>query len=175
MDEELFQLKCEEIRKQFVNTFHLETIHSVHCFLPILKQKEINTWLLIESLRTLKPGIHIVVSVSIPQTHELHHYLLEEHTQLEENRWGIPEPTGGREVDPQEIDMVLLPLLAYDKRGHRVGYGKGFYDRFLAKCRQDVVSVGLCFEQPVDDIEGIHEYDYQMDYCVTPEKVWRFE
>jgi 5-formyltetrahydrofolate cyclo-ligase len=175
MDEETFELKCEQIRKQFVNAFHLEKINSVHCFLPILKQKEINTWLIIESLRKIKPEIHIVVSVSIPETHELHHYLLEEKTTLIENRWGIPEPSGGKEVDPQEIDLVLMPLLAFDEQGHRVGYGKGFYDRFLAKCREDVVSVGLSFEEPVPYIEGTHEYDYKMDYCVTPQKVWRFD
>lgn len=70
--------------------------------------------------------------------------------------------------------MVLIPLLAFDKKGYRVGYGKGFYDRFLADCRPDVVKVGLSVFEPIDEIADLNEFDIKMDFCITPNRVWQF-
>lgn len=70
--------------------------------------------------------------------------------------------------------MVLIPLLAFDKNGYRVGYGKGFYDRFLAECRPDVVKVGLSVFEPIDEITDLNEFDIKMDFCITPNRVWQF-
>jgi 5-formyltetrahydrofolate cyclo-ligase len=70
--------------------------------------------------------------------------------------------------------MILLPLLAFDEKGYRVGYGKGFYDRYLSRCRLDILKVGLSMEAPMAEIGDTDAYDMRMDYCVTPEKVWEF-
>ncbi len=72
------------------------------------------------------------------------------------------------------IDWVLVPLLAFDRRGHRVGYGKGFYDRFLAGCRSDARKIGLSLFAPVVAIDDIGSQDVALDAVVTPDRVWTF-
>ena len=102
------------------------------------------------------------------------HFLLTENTRFIKNDYGIPEPVNGLEVPVSKIDVVFVPLLAYDKKGNRVGYGKGFYDRFLKKCRPDVIKIGLSFFEPEEQIEDISLDDVKLDFCVTPYGVYGF-
>jgi 5-formyltetrahydrofolate cyclo-ligase len=101
-------------------------------------------------------------------------YPLDETTELVLSPWGIPEPAAGEPVAPEAIDWIVVPLLACDRRGYRVGYGKGFYDRYLARCRPDVRKVGLSAFDPVPDIADAGPLDVRLDYCVTPGQVWDF-
>jgi 5-formyltetrahydrofolate cyclo-ligase len=102
------------------------------------------------------------------------HYLHEEDMYFEINQYGIPEPVGGSEIMPEELDMVFVPLLGFDLQGNRVGYGKGYYDRFLSKCKDDVIKVGLSFLSPIDCIEDVDFFDKKLDFCITPERVYAF-
>ena len=77
--------------------------------------------------------------------HQLKHFLLTDNTLIKKNKWNVPEPVDGFEIDANKIDVVFIPLLAFDDQGHRVGYGKGYYDAFLASCKPDVIKVGLSF------------------------------
>jgi 5-formyltetrahydrofolate cyclo-ligase len=95
-------------------------------------------------------------------------------TEYKLNRYGIAEPVGGERIDPGQIDMVLLPLLCFDRKGYRVGYGKGYYDRFLARCSADVVKIGFSYFEPIDEISDVHMNDIRMDHCVTPENIYTF-
>lgn len=72
------------------------------------------------------------------------------------------------------LDAVLVPLIAFDARGFRVGYGKGFYDRFLKTCRADCLKIGLSLFPPVEKIADTADFDVKLDACATPEKIWRF-
>jgi 5-formyltetrahydrofolate cyclo-ligase len=149
---------------------------TIHVFLPLRDKNEIDTWQIIDNLRRSSPAVHIIAPRVIPETYQMHHFLLTEHTTLVENRWRIPEPdpVSGTEVSAESIDIVLLPLLAFDTAGYRVGYGGGFYDRFLQECRSETLKVGLSFFDPVDQIEDIDAYDVRMDFCVTPDRVWQW-
>jgi 5-formyltetrahydrofolate cyclo-ligase len=93
---------------------------------------------------------------------------------LRKNSWGIPEPDQGIEVPAGQLEVVFIPLLAWDKRGHRVGYGKGFYDNFLSACKPEVIKIGLSLFEAVEAIEGIRPEDIPMDYCVHPEGITAF-
>jgi 5-formyltetrahydrofolate cyclo-ligase len=82
---------------------------------------------------------------------------------------GALEPAGGEPVRPEEIDVVVVPGLAFDRRGHRVGYGGGFYDRFLGRLRPDALTVGICFSiQLVDEVPH-GRGDLPVDLVVTEE------
>ena len=73
-------------------------------------------------------------------------------------------------MHPSEVDVVLVPGLAFDEGGHRVGYGRGFYDRFLALCRPDCLKVGLSYFEPISQITDIHAGDIRLDLLITPER-----
>jgi 5-formyltetrahydrofolate cyclo-ligase len=95
-------------------------------------------------------------------------------TTFTKNRFNIFEPDGNEVIDPQLIDAVFVPLLAFDSRGYRVGYGKGYYDRYLAGCAQDVVKLGFSYFEAIDMIEDINEFDVPLNYCITPMRVYEF-
>jgi 5-formyltetrahydrofolate cyclo-ligase len=167
------QEKSRKIRQNFFNHFELEAIKTLHVFLPMVKKKEINTWMIIQSLFENYPHITAVVSKSIFETCQMESYILERYTKIVENQRGIPEPINATAGADEKIDMILLPLLCFDQRGFRVGYGKGFYDRFLVKCRSNVIKIGLSLFEPVDKIEDVNEYDVKMDFCVMSDGVWK--
>ncbi len=102
------------------------------------------------------------------------HLLLTDNTKLEVNRWGIPEPTDGIPIPESKIDVVFVPSLAFDDNGNRVGYGKGFYDKFLSQCNPETIKIGLSFFAPEKEIEGVMSTDIKLDYCVTPLKIYSF-
>ena len=68
----------------------------------------------------------------------------------------------------------MIPLLVFDVSGHRVGYGKGYYDLFLSKCRNDCVKVGLSMVPPVELISEVEPTDVKMDYCISPKGLHTF-
>ena len=144
-----------------------------HIFLPITEHKEVDTEFLLQVLAGKDK--EIVVSKSNFETRKMTHYLLTDNTKFMKNEYNIPEPVDGIEVPSTKIDVVFVPLLAFDKKGHRVGYGKGFYDNFLRECREDVVKIGVSFFEPEEEIIDVFESDVKLDFCITPEKVFEFK
>jgi len=175
---DLTQTEAEEkslsIAIQTVDSLKDENFRTLHVFLPQRNKNEIDTWKIISILRHAFPDVNIAAPYIIPGTREMEHYILNTDTILIENRWGIPEPDPftAQKVLSQDLDVILIPLLAFDKSGYRVGYGGGYYDRFLAQCRTDTLKIGLSFFEPVEMIEDKNEFDIRMDVCITPEKLW---
>lgn len=163
-----------QIADLFFQNFPLKGTETIHVFLPILKNREINTWLIIHKIWRECPGCKIAVPVTKPKATNLEHFLLTPQTELTESNWGITEPVNAQPIAETEIDIVLLPLLAFDLKGHRVGYGKGYYDRFLQKCRPDLLKIGVSLLAPLPEIKGIHDGDKALDFCLTPEKQYQF-
>ncbi|MDI5893972.1 5-formyltetrahydrofolate cyclo-ligase [Flavobacterium algoritolerans] len=143
-----------------------------HIFLPITEQKEVNTEFILHLLSGKDK--EIIVSKADFETRNMTHFLLTDNTRIKKNAYNIPEPTDGIEVPSHKIDVVFVPLLAFDKKGHRVGYGKGFYDKFLSECKPDVIKIGLSFFDPEELITDVFEGDVKLDYCVTPNEVHSF-
>lgn len=144
-----------------------------HLFLTITEKKEVDTEPVLHILQGKDKNV--VLSRTDFKTNELINYLLTDTTVIQKNRWGIPEPTEGLEVPSKKIDVVFVPLLAFDLSGHRVGYGKGFYDKFLAGCRNDVLKIGLSLFEAEDAIPDVFESDVPLDFCVTPHKIYDFK
>jgi 5-formyltetrahydrofolate cyclo-ligase len=136
-----------------------------HIFLPITKQKEINTEYLLHVLQGKDKNI--IVSKSDFEDFTMKHYLLTDQTKLIINSYGIPEPDEkGIQIDEEAIDVVFVPLLVADKYGNRLGYGKGFYDRFLKKCRVNTLKIGLSFFEPLESRIDADVHDVGLDYIV---------
>jgi len=143
-----------------------------HLFHPIEKLKEINTEFLLQILAGKDK--EVVVSKSDFETLEMTHFLLTDNTKIKTNDFGIPEPVDGIEVPVSKIEVVFVPLLAYDVLGNRVGYGKGFYDKFLSECKVETIKIGLSFFEAEETIDDVFENDIKLDYCVTPNEVFKF-
>lgn len=162
----------EAIAKLFFGQISLSTVRFLHTFLPISQNKEIDTWKIIQGLRQHFPQIKLVAPVSHFHTHTLTHHLFTLSTPLTTNTYGIPEPTSGELITPQELDLILVPLLGFDLHGHRLGYGGGFYDRFLAECRPEALKIGLSLEGPIEFPAEAH--DIPLHAVISPEKVILF-
>jgi 5-formyltetrahydrofolate cyclo-ligase len=158
------------ISQQF-KQFNFQNIRTVHAFLPIVSRNEPDTFRLIDYLQTQHTHIQIVVSRSDFSNYQMscHPYLGK--ADLAENQYHIPEPQT-EQIFSGKIDLVLVPLLAFDLKGYRVGYGKGFYDRFLADkhCKK----LGLSIFDPIEQIDDVHADDIRLDYCISPKQIYSF-
>lgn len=143
-----------------------------HVFLPIVEHKEVNTEFILHLLSGKDK--EIVISKSNFETREMTHFLLTDNTKIKKNEYNIPEPIDGIEVPTKKIDVVFIPLLAFDKTGHRAGYGKGFYDKFLSECKPETIKIGLSFFEAEKQIQDVFENDVKLDYCVTPNETYLF-
>ena len=173
--QQLSENETEELSLQIANQLIRLDIwqHSFyHLFLPIESQKEVNTEYILQVLAGKDKNI--VLSKSDFSTREMTHFLLTDNTTIKKNAYDIPEPIDGLEVPVSKIDVVFVPLLAFDENGNRVGYGKGFYDKFLAECKPEILKIGVSFFEPENIISDVLNTDIQLDLCITPTKVYNF-
>jgi 5-formyltetrahydrofolate cyclo-ligase len=169
--EALSEAEYLQLNRQLCDLFFvsvdLSFINTLHIFLPIRAKREPDTWLLIDRIRREFPHVRL----SLPKVNEhgsLDNIYFEGLHQLVKNNWGIEEPRHGVPTPAEKIDLVLVPLLCVDANGNRVGYGKGFYDKFLASCRPDCKKIGLSFFQPVEVMEDVNEFDVAVNAILTP-------
>jgi 5-formyltetrahydrofolate cyclo-ligase len=173
----LTQLDFEKLNDLLFIRFQqteLPFIDVLHRYLPAAGHKEPETATIAAWLAHNNPGMIEVIPRADVSGNGLLSFVYDENTVLETSVWGIPEPAGGESIDASMIDLVLVPLLAFDVRGYRVGFGKGFYDRFLATCRNDCIRIGLSFFGPADNIIDVNEFDIPLNLCITPERIHEF-
>lgn len=166
--------KSESIAESFFQNFDVSKFNFLHSFLPIKKFNEINTRIIFKTIRRNFPSVQMLVPRVNFQTNEIENLLFLHETETVQNIWNIHEPVHNEIVEIVKIDAVLIPLLCFDERGFRVGYGKGFYDKFLIKCRTDCLKIGLNYFTPIEKISDVSEFDVALDFCITPDKVWKF-
>lgn len=157
----------EQITKNLFDSFNFKRLSFVHCYLSMENNNEPETGLIIERIRHEFSQISVYVPRVDFRSDEIESIHLERKTNLIKNRWGIPEPVSGKTANPEIFDLVIVPLVCFDKSGNRVGYGKGFYDRFLSRCRKDCIKAGLSFFPPVESISDIYPGDIRLDLCFT--------
>lgn len=161
----------EKLLEQF-KKLDLSNISSLHIFLPIAHQKEPDTFLIIDWLQQYHPEIEIVVPKADFATNLMSHHLYIDKQDLLNNHYHIPEPQKAKPFLAIP-DMVVVPLLAFDQRGYRVGYGKGFYDRFLQGLTTQ--KIGLSFFDVIEEIIDVHLNDIRLDKCITPSGIIDFK
>ncbi len=175
---QLTAAECAHFNLQLYNFFFssidLSFVNVLHTYLPIIKNNEPDTWMIVDRVRREFPNVRISIPRITPEG-ELEHIYFEGLHQLQTNAWGIQEPRQGSPTPPEKIDLVLVPLLAVDKQGHRVGYGKGYYDRFLKRCRGDCNKIGLSFFDVIERIDDVDNHDIMLNSCITPQRNLNFD
>jgi 5-formyltetrahydrofolate cyclo-ligase len=166
------QSYSEKICENFLKNFQVEG-KLISLFLPIEKKLEINTYLLMDRIQSL--GASICLPKSDFSSYEMSHIVYDGSTVLETNKYGIPEPQKGYEIEVDRIAIVVVPLLICDKNGNRVGYGKGFYDRFLKQCSPQCKFVGLNYFEPTEIVSDALEEDVPLDALITPDHHFLFQ
>ena len=143
-----------------------------HIFLTIEEQKEINTDYILNVLAGKDKNI--VISKSNFEDYSMKHYLLTDNTRIKKNVYNIPEPVDGIEIQTSQLEIIFIPLLAFDNAGNRIGYGKGFYDRFLADCKPETIKIGLSFFEAESESFEVSKDDIKLDYCIVLKKIYKF-
>lgn len=178
----IYKAKRELINNEYLNDLSYKIINiilnrlelskkTISIFLPIKTQKEIDSFKLLNYL--LKDN-RIGVSKSNFENNTMKHYVYEHGQLLVENKFGIPEPLEGVEIEPKDFDIVFIPLFTIDTFGNRVGFGKGFYDRFLTQCNPNCIFIGLHLFEDIDIIDDVNQFDIKLDICITPTKIIEF-
>lgn len=160
----------ESIFNNFISEFDLKENQKVHCFLSITNKREVETDLFFKYFF----DHHIRVFVPKIVNGKLISFEITKETPLIESSWGIKEPAGTEDCGIKDFDFIITPLLYADKLGNRVGYGKGFYDRFFSEINPKAVKIGVSFFPPQEGVEDVYESDVRLDYLVTPTEVLSF-
>ncbi len=168
-------LSSEALIMEKFKSIDFSNVNYLHTFLPFKLNKEFDTFGLIKYIRDNHPDINIVIPKADFQTAVMLSLLYESGTILQENEIGISEPINGDVINPSKLDMVIVPLIGFDVNGNRVGYGKGFYDRFFVDCKPDVQKIGISFFDAIDSVDDINEYDVKLTSCISPNNFYHFE
>ena len=168
---EVVRFFSDSIIEHLIQSFEFKD-KLVNLFLPIQKFNEID--LTTFKVKIEEFGAKVCINRSNFETFELTPILWDNQTIIQENNFGIPEPINGEKLEPQDIDIVLVPLLAFTKEGHRLGYGKGFYDRFLSKTASDCVHIGICHTNQAYQIDDVGTKDIALRYLISPEGIRTF-
>lgn len=141
---------------------------------PIKKFNEFDPQLITDYCYFKNPDQQLFYPVTANGDGEMGAMIVDDRTLFETNKYGIDEPIDGIDMFPEEIDMIIVPLLAFDKKGYRVGYGKGYYDRFLSHCRKDCIKIGFSYFDCISKIEDVDRYDIKLNFCITPYRTYSF-
>ncbi|MEO7924586.1 MAG: 5-formyltetrahydrofolate cyclo-ligase [Chitinophagaceae bacterium] len=169
------QAKLDDLLLISFQSAALPFISSLLSYWPIEENNEPNTHLFTGYLEFNNPGLKVAYPKADFSTNEMKAFATTKDTGFIKVKYNIHEPaTGEEEISPGDIDMVLVPLLAFDEQGYRVGYGKGFYDKYLAGCRPGCIKAGFSYFPPVESIADKDEFDVPLDLCITPQTVYVF-
>ena len=156
MTEEMICQKSMDLTRQLQETDLYRNARSIYGYLPY--NQEVRTVALLQ--QALREGKR----VAVPKCYgdEMRFIWMEDLSRVEKGYAGIPEPVEDGPVADDETALVLMPGMAFDREGHRIGYGGGFYDKFLAREKQHP-TVALCYDFQVFDHLETEEYDIPVD------------
>jgi 5-formyltetrahydrofolate cyclo-ligase len=149
-------------------------LHTVLSYRSIEENNEPDTSLSTGYLEFKNPSLHLAYPKINNNAATMQAVLIDADTAFERGAFNVAEPISNHILSPAAFDLVIVPLITFDKRGFRIGYGKGFYDRYLSHCRPDCIKAGLCYFEPVDEITDTDEFDIPLDICITPNNVYVF-
>ena len=168
------RMKLDDLILIQFQRLQLPEVQTLLSYLPIPSHHEVDTMPLADFLLFRMPWLQLAYPRINYEEVTMEAILVNEETEYVTNNYGIEEPQGENILSPQEIDLVFVPLLVYDVRGYRVGYGKGFYDRYLKLCKEDVIKIGFSYFEPEPLISDVNEFDIPLNFAITPERIYEF-
>lgn len=172
MDEGEKQEKDSVIRDKFLESDYYKNSNKI--FIYISYSSEIDTINIIN--RALNDGKDIFVPRTIFETKEMDAVKINSLKNMKKDRYGILEPEEGRPcIDPNELDLIVVPGVAFDNNGGRMGYGAGYYDRYFKKIstekRNHVKKIALAYDFQIVDNVPMNNQDVNIDYIITEENI----
>lgn len=167
---EEINLKSTQILQLVRTYFSFQETQNIHLFFSIPNRNEINTWLLWDFLKTIISPTQCYTSIVDTTTQTLRHVQLSENVSWEYDSFNIPIPKEKQFVDSPKLDIIFVPLLAFNEKNHRIGYGKGHYDRFLSAYSKKTICIGLAFDGLRADFEA-EKHDIPLSYIVTEKAI----
>ena len=155
-------------------TIELPFLDYVLSFYPMDQNNEVDTFLITNYLHFRNPNLQLCYPKINYDNGTMDAILCNADSIFEGNKHNILEPLDTEIADPTSLDLVVVPLLAFDLNGNRVGYGKGYFDRYLKECRDDCIKVGLSYFEALDSIDDANEFDVPLDFCITPQRTYVF-
>lgn len=176
LSREEVKAKSEAIFDRLKAAFPPENYHTIHVFHSIERFNEVATGPFVQELIRDFPSVRLVSPVMDPARQVLRHIHVHPEIEMVKNGFGVPEPQANtEEIAAQDIDLVVVPMLSFDENGQRLGYGKGYYDKFLSGVRPDCLKVGVCFENGKSTEKLPAEaHDVPLDYVITETGIYAF-
>jgi 5-formyltetrahydrofolate cyclo-ligase len=168
------KMKWDDLLLIQFQSIEIPFLEYVLSFYPIEQNNEPNTFLITDYLHFRNPNLQICYPRTNLTNNTMQAVICNADSIFEANAYNIPEPLDTEIADATAIDLVIIPLLAFDEKGNRVGYGKGFYDRYLKECRDDCIKVGFSYFEAFDSVDDPHEFDVPLDFCITPQRTYVF-
>jgi 5-formyltetrahydrofolate cyclo-ligase len=165
--------RLEDLMLIQFQSLHLSIPDMLMTYSPIEDRNEYNPILIEEHCFFKNPAATLVYPVVDKAAGDLKAFAVKEDTFFDLNEYDIEEPVNGKETLPEAIGLIIVPLLAFDLTGNRVGYGKGYYDKFLRACRRGTTKIGFSFFAP-EIIDDTNDLDEKLDLCITPELIYQF-
>lgn len=166
MSEKQVERKSSDIINRILHSAEFSEAENIHTYVAIKDKNEVDTIPFIKEcfIRNKSVAVPKIVGDGL-----MEHILLSSLDDLELNHWGVPEPGEGQNIPVKKIDLVIVPMIAGDRFKNRLGYGKGFYDRFLLNC--PAVKMGLLFDcQMYDKKLPVESFDIPLDILITESK-----
>lgn len=181
----------KELRKRVLNIRNSMSIENVEKNSSIIIDKIINTDIYKQSKvvfiymdfnkevmtsQLIKRMLSEKKRVVIPYTDTINTELIPseitKQADLKLNSFGYYEPVSIMPVDPEEIDLVIVPGVVFDKQLNRIGFGKGYYDKILIKLKPSAVKIAVAHEFQVFELIPTEEHDIKMDMIITEKSIW---
>ena len=165
LDKQEVEQKSKKACLHFTESLIYKNSKEIMVYMPL--GNETDTTYIVNQAR--KDNKKLIYPVTDEKTGEITPVYSEKDTVFTEGAFGVKEPDERKVADFKNIDVVIVPGIAFDRNGNRVGFGKGCYDKFLVKT--DCIKIGFCYSfQLVDEIQS-DIYDIKMDYITTEEGI----
>lgn len=152
----------------------LPFLHTILSYRPIEENNEPNATIITSFLEFRNPALHVAYPKVNSNAGTMQAALVDADTSFERGAYNVSEPVSNHSIPPEAFDLVLVPLIICDMQGFRVGYGKGFYDKYLSRCRPDCIKAGFSYFEPFDELTDKDEFDVPLDLCITPHNIYVF-